>query len=128
MSLADKLTQERRVRLAAERMLELKQAELFAANQKLGQHAQRLTDEIVETRAEVETIRGENRRVKFDLDAAREKIELTERRLWQSIEIIKDGFAFFNANNELIMANRSYLAIFDGLNVIRPGVNYVTIL
>ena len=128
MSLADKLTQERRVRLAAERMLELKQAELFAANQKLGQHAQRLTDEIVETRAEVETIRGENRRVKSDLDAAREKIELTERRLWQSIEIIKDGFAFFNANNELIMANRSYLAIFDGLDVIRPGVNYVTIL
>ncbi len=128
MSLADKLTQERRGRLAAERMLELKQAELFAANRKLGLHAQRLSDEIVETRAEVETIRGENQRVKSDLNAAREKIELTERRLWQSIETIKDGFAFFNANHEMIMANRAYLAIFDGLELICPGVNYVTIL
>jgi len=128
MSLADKLTQERRGRLAAERMLELKQAELFAANRKLGQHAQRLTNEIVETRAQVETIRDENQRVKSDLTAAREKIELTERRLWQSIETIKDGFAFFNANNEMIMANRAYLAIFDGLDIICPGVNYVTIL
>jgi len=128
MNLADKLTQERRGRLAAERMLELKQAELFAANRKLGQHAQKLTDEIVETRAEVENIRGENQRVKSDLNAAREKIELTERRLWQSIETIKDGFAFFNVNNEMIMANRAYLSVFDGLDVISPGVNYVTIL
>jgi signal transduction histidine kinase/DNA-binding response OmpR family regulator len=128
MNLADKLTQERRGRLAAERMLELKQAELFAANRKLGQHAQKLTDEIVETRAEVENIRGENQRVKSDLNAAREKIELTERRLWQSIETIKDGFALFNVNNEMIMANHAYLAIFDGLETIGPGVNYVTIL
>ena len=128
MNLADKLTQERRGRLAAERMLELKQAELFAANRKLGQHAQRLTDEIVETRAEVENIRGENQRVKSDLNAAREKIELTERRLWQSIETIKDGFALFNHNNEMIMANRAFLSVFDGLELIRPGVNYVTIL
>lgn len=128
MNLADKLTQERRGRLAAERMLELKQAELFAANRKLGLHAQKLSDEIVETRAEVENIRGENQRVKSDLNAAREKIELTERRLWQSIETIKDGFALFSVNNELIMANRSYLAIFDGLELISPGVNYVTIL
>lgn len=128
MNLADKLTQERRGRLAAERMLELKQAELFAANRKLGQHAQKLTNEIVETRAEVENIRGENQRVKSDLSAAREKIELTERRLWQSIETIKDGFAFFNVNNEMIMANRAYLSIFDDLDAICPGVNYVTIL
>ena len=128
MSLAEKLTQERRGRLAAERMLELKQAELFAANRKLGLHAQRLSDEIIETRAEVETIRGENQRVRSDLNAAREKIELTERRLWQSIETIKDGFALFNSNNEMIMANRAYLAIFEGLEIVAPGVNYVTIL
>ena len=128
MSLANKLTEERRNRLAAERMLELKQAELFAANRKLGQHAQQLTNEIVETRAEVESIRGENLRVKSDLNVANEKIAIAERRLWYSIETIKDGFAFFNADNEMIMANRSYLAVFDGLEDIKPGVNYVTIL
>lgn len=128
MSLANKLTEERRSRLAAERMLELKQAELFAANRKLGRHAQQLTEEIVETRAEVENIRGENQRVKSDLTAANEKIELVERRLWYSIETINDGFAFFNADNEMIMANRAYLSVFEGLEVIKPGVNYVTIL
>ena len=42
MSLTGKLTQERRARLAAERLLEQKQAELFAANQKLGAHAKKL--------------------------------------------------------------------------------------
>jgi signal transduction histidine kinase/ActR/RegA family two-component response regulator len=128
MSLATKLTEERRARLAAERMLELKQAELFAANCKLGLHAQQLSEEIVETRAQVETIRGENKRVKSDLTAANEKIAITERRLWHSIQTINDGFAFFNADSEMIMANRAYLTIFDGLEIIQTGVNYVTIL
>ncbi|MFD2739628.1 response regulator [Sulfitobacter aestuarii] len=128
MSLASKLTEERRSRLAAERLLELKQAELFAANRKLGQHAQQLSEEIVETRAEVENIRGENQRVKSDLNAAHQRIALTERRLWQSIETIHDGFALFNADNEMIMANRAYLAVFDGLEEVAPGINYVTIL
>ena len=128
MSLANKLTEERRKRLAAERLLELKQAELFAANRKLGKHAQQLSEEIVETRAQVETIRGENIKVKSDLSAANQKIAIAERRLWHSIETINDGFAFFDADNEMIMANNAYLGIFDGLEVICPGVNYVTIL
>jgi signal transduction histidine kinase/ActR/RegA family two-component response regulator len=128
MSLAMKLTQERRARLAAERMLELKQAELFAANRKLGLHAQQLSEEIVETRAEVETMKGENQRVQSDLTAAHERIAITERRLWHSIETINDGFAFFNADSEMIMANRAYFNVFEGLEIIKPGVNYVTIL
>lgn len=128
MNLAAKLTNERRARLSAERMLELKQAELFAANRKLGAHAQQLTEEIVETRAEVETMRGENQRVKSDLTAANQRIALTERRLWQSIETINDWFAFFNSDNKMIMANKAFLSIFDGLATIRPGVDYVTIL
>lgn len=128
MSLASKLTQERRSRLAAERLLELKQAELFAANRKLGQHAQQLSEEIVETRAEVASIRGENQRVKSDLSAANQRIAITERRLWYTIESIKDGFAFFNADHEMIMANNAYLQAFDGVEAIRTGVNYVTIL
>ena len=128
MNLASRLTEERRCRLEAERLLELKQAELCAANSKLNQHARQLSEEIVETRAEVETIRDENLRVKSDLSAANRRIALTERRLWHSIETIADGFAFFNAENEMIMANRAYLVIFDGLEAIGPGVNYMTIL
>ncbi|KIN74634.1 response regulator [Sulfitobacter guttiformis] len=128
MSLQQKLTEERRGRLAAERMLELKKAELFAANRKLGRNARELSDEIVDTRAMMESMGEENRKVKSDLTAAHEKIAVVERRLWHSIETIKDGFAFFDGENRLIMANQSYLAVFEGLEVIQTGVNFVTIL
>ena len=77
MSLAKKLAEERRGRLAAERLLELKQAELFAANRKLGQHAKKLSNEIVETRAKVAVVRDENIRVKSDLTAAQKKISVS---------------------------------------------------
>ena len=128
MSMFDKLTTERRSRLAAELKLEQKQAELFSANQKLGKHARKLSDEIVETRAEVATIRDENKRVKSDLTVANKKIMIAERRLWDSVETIQDGFAFFNSDSNMIAANKSYLTIFDGLEEITTGVNYVRIL
>ncbi|KEJ90496.1 response regulator [Sulfitobacter donghicola] len=128
MSLHNKLTEERRARLAAERLLELKKAELFAANRKLGLNTQQLSEEIVDTRALVESMGEENRKVKSDLHAAHEKIAVVERRLWHSIETIEDGFAFFDVDNQLIMANQAYLAVFEGLEVIQPGVNFITIL
>ncbi len=128
MSLANKLAQERRARLAAERLLELKQAELSAANRKLGQHAIALTRRIGETQAEVETVRGENERVKSDLTVAHAKIEVAERRLWHSIQTIQDGFAFFDANHSLIGANAAYLSVFEGLEEIAAGISYARIL
>ena len=128
MSLANKLALERRGRLAAERLLELKQAELSAANRKLGRHAAALQGEIVETRAEVANVKTENERVKTELGQANQKVEIAERRLWHSVQTITDGFAFFNSDNRMIAANSSYLAIFDKLEIIRPGVHYVTIL
>ncbi|MEZ5674275.1 MAG: response regulator [Thalassovita sp.] len=128
MSLAQKLAEERRARLAAERLLELKQAELFAANQKLGRHARALSEEIVSTRAQVETIRNENQQVKSDLNVAHQKVEIAERRLWHSIETIQDGFAFFDVDSRMIAANRAYLSVFDGLEEVAPGVHYTRIL
>ncbi len=128
MSLANKLSEERRARLAAERLLELKQAELFAANRKLGNHAQQLSNEIVETRAEVAMVRSENQRVKTELGVAHEKIQIAERRLWHSIETIQDGFAFFDSDNRMIVANRAYLAVFEELEEVQPGITYPRIL
>ncbi len=128
MSLANKLAEERRARLAAERLLEQKQAELQAANRKLGKHARALSDEIVETRAEVRSVRDENLRVKSDLDVAYQKVEIAERRLWHSIETIQDGFAFFDADSRMIAANHAWLSVFDGLEEVRPGVSYIEIL
>ncbi|MDQ2095644.1 response regulator [Rhodalgimonas zhirmunskyi] len=128
MNLADKLAEERRKRLAAERLLEQKQAELFAANRKLGRHARKLSDEIVETRNEVQSVRDENQRVKTDLSIANEKIQVAERRLWLSIEAIQDGFAFFDADSRMIAANRAYLSVFEGLEEVGPGISYVRIV
>ncbi|PSL19108.1 histidine kinase dimerization/phospho-acceptor domain-containing protein [Shimia abyssi] len=128
MSLAKRLADERRARLAAERLLELKQAELFSANRKLGKHAAELSNEIVETRAEVANVKNENSRVKSDLQVANEKIEIAERRLWLSIASIRDGFAFFDAQSRMIAANPSYLAVFDGLENVQPGITYSEIL
>ena len=47
MDIAERLAKERRARLAAERLLEQKSRELFAANEKLGLHARSLSDQIV---------------------------------------------------------------------------------
>jgi hypothetical protein len=128
MELANKLAQERRARLAAERLLEQKQAELHAANRKLGKHARALSDEIVVTRAKVQTVEDENQRVKSDLHVANEKVQVAERRLWHSIETIQDGFAFFDDSSRMIAANPAYMSVFDGLEVIEPGISYVEIL
>ncbi|MEM1004253.1 MAG: ATP-binding protein, partial [Pseudomonadota bacterium] len=128
MSLANKLAQERRARLAAERLLDLKQAELSAANRKLGRHAIALTKRIGETQAEVETVRGENEKVKSDLTVANAKIEVAERRLWHSIQTIQDGFAFFDGESRLISANAAYLSVFEGLDDVCQGISYHRIL
>ncbi|MBV2359244.1 response regulator [Thalassococcus sp. CAU 1522] len=126
--LADRLAQERRARLAAERLLELKQAELFAANKKLNQRAIRLTHEISETRAEVAEIRDEKQRVMVQLGQANEKIQLVEGQLWKALETMRDGFAMFNDQSQLELANPAYLAVFDGLDSIKPGASYGHIL
>jgi signal transduction histidine kinase/DNA-binding response OmpR family regulator len=128
MTLAHKLAEERRARLAAERLLEMKEAELFSANRKLGRHARALSDRIERTEAEVANVRDENRQVKTDLTVAHQKVEIAERRLWHSIRTIRDGFAFFNSDNEMISANNAYLDVFDDLEDMKPGVTYPEIL
>lgn len=128
MSLTQKLADERRARLAAERLLELKQRELYAANRKLGRHAAQLSNEIVETRAEIDTVVTENKRFRSDLATEKVRADQAERRLWHSIATIRDGFAFFDPEGKMIAANPSYLAIFDGLDDIKPGISYQEIM
>ncbi|WP_170479624.1 response regulator [Ruegeria arenilitoris] len=128
MGLAEKLAKERRARLAAERLLHLKEAELSAANRKLGRRAMALSRQIDETQAEVENVRGENEKVKSDLTVANAKIEVAERRLWHSIQTIQDGFAFFDGDSRLISANAAYLSVFQGLDEVRSGISYHRIL
>jgi signal transduction histidine kinase/DNA-binding response OmpR family regulator len=121
MELAEALAQERRARLAAERLLDQKQAELFAANRQLSRHARALSVEVIEKREEVEEIRSENSRVQGDLAIA-------ERRLWTSITTIRDGFAVFDEAEVLVAANPAWLRPFDSVAAVRPGASYADIL
>ncbi len=135
LDLVYRLAQERRARLAAERLLEQKQRELLSANEKLADHARYLSDEIVVRReqvrsfqSETETLKGQNSRVLEDLERANHAILKAERRLWDSLETIQDGFAVFDAGRRLVTANRSYLALFDGDEGVTIGAHYHDIM
>jgi len=117
----DALARERRARLAAERLLEMKQAELHEANRRLSRHARTLSDEIIVTREQTETLRGVTER-------ARAEMEIAQRRLWDSVETIEDGFAVFGADHRLIAANRAWMSVFDGLTAVTTGAAYRDIL
>ncbi len=129
MTLSNQLAAERRARLAAERMLEQMKSELYEANENLSVHARNLSSEIATTQEEVALVRNEAAvlQEQFDdaqrnLKTAESAITIAERRLWDSLETIRDGFAVFGPDNILIAANRAYLAIFDGLEMVRPGI------
>jgi len=128
MELADRLAEERRARLAAERLLELKQQELFEANRRLGDHALKLSHEIRETRTEVKEVREQHSKVVEELGQATEKIEVVTEQLWSAMETIRDGFAMFDAAGRLELANPAYLGYFEDLETIAPGVLYADVL
>ena len=134
MDIAERLAKERRARLAAERLLEQKSRELFAANEKLALHARALSDQIVEQRqvvktalTEAEMLKGQNSRVLGDLDRAQSAAVMAERRLWDSINAVPDGFAVFDSDSRLVAANTAYLAAFRGADI-ALGATYAEVL
>ncbi|WP_226780165.1 PAS-domain containing protein [Oceaniglobus trochenteri] len=135
MDLASLLANERRARLAAERLLEMRQGELKAANRKLAEHARLLSNQVIAKRDEVATIqnqteslRDEYAQTRDDLARAHSAAELAEGRLWSALQSVRDGFALFDADQRLVVANRSYLTVFDGLESVRPGITYAEIV
>lgn len=135
MSIGDKLAQERRARLAAERLLEHKSRELFSANARLALHARSLSEEVQESRrsaadaqSEAAALRNEKGRFLNDLERAHTAAVMAERRLWDSVETISGGFAVFDTEQRLVAANGAWLSVFDGLEEVRPGASYGAIL
>lgn len=129
MDIAEQLAAEKRARLAAERLLEQKKSELYEANEKLSVKARVLSREIATTQVGLASAQQEaaELRARFvsaqqSLANAESAMTIAERRLWDSLETIRDGFAVFDPNDVLIAANRAYLAIFDGLEMVRPGI------
>ncbi len=134
MDIVERLAKERRARLAAERLLEQKSRELFAANEKLGLHARALSDQIVEQRvvarnavSEAEALKGQQSRFIEDLDRAHTHAVMAERRLWDSINTINDGFAVYDSDLRLVAANSAFLRPLEGLPV-APGITYADMM
>lgn len=128
MNGADMLAKERRARMAAERLLVLKQTELSDANRALSAHARHLSDEIVEKREESEALKTQTELVMEELATANNAILIAERRLWDSVETIQDGFAVFDTQEVMVAANSAYLIPFDGLKAVGPGISYEEML
>ncbi len=134
MDLAERLAKERRGRLAAERLLAHKSRELFAANEKLSLHARSLSDQIVEQRevtreavTEAKHLKGQNLQFVEDLDRAHTSAVMAERRLWDSINTIDDGFAVFDSALQLVAANRAYEETFRVAGA-KVGISYDDLL
>ncbi len=131
MSLAqfdDRLAQERRARLAAERLLAQKSEELFAANRKLADQAVSLSNQVIEQREVNEALAGQTTKVQADLEIANEIAMLAQRRLWDSLEVIEAGFAIYDKDWRLVSANNAFLTAFDGIQEVGPGATYESIL
>ncbi|RZW12768.1 MAG: response regulator [Rhodobacteraceae bacterium] len=127
--MSEQLATERRARLAAEKLLEQKKSELYDANRQLSVKARVLSREIAHTQEGLESARSEAQEMREryvnaqeSLQNAESAITIAERRLWDSLETIRDGFAVFDPSDVLIAANRAFLAIFDGLEMVRPGI------
>jgi signal transduction histidine kinase/DNA-binding response OmpR family regulator len=132
--IAERLAKERRGRLAAERLLQQKSRELFAANEKLSMHARSLFDQIVEQRQVVKSavteaadLKGQQDRFMGELDRAHTQAVVAERRLWDCVDSIRDGFAIFDNDLRLVMANTAFCAAFPGISV-EAGVFHTELL
>ena len=131
MTLFDKLAQERRARLAAERQLERRtrdldvaRAEIEALSRNLAEERKRLSARERDTTSDA----GERAKVRADLDAAHRHAVMAERRLWDSVNTIRDGFAVFNREHRLVIANQAYLRPFTAFPEVQPGITYRRLL
>ena len=135
MSFSDKLSRERRARLRAERLYEQSQMELRQANERLKAHAFNLSDQIIAQREELDAIRchaqsleGRHMQVAQDLQLANSEVDLANLRLREAVETLSDGFAVFDRDLQMILANQAYLVVFRAFPEVKPGIRYRRVL
>jgi signal transduction histidine kinase/CheY-like chemotaxis protein len=123
-----RLAKERRARLQAERLLALRSEELYSANRKLAEHAHALSHQVIEQREENAALKGMTSQVTAQLELATGRANQAEQRLWDSLTAVEDGFAIFDRDARLVVANPAFLTPFDGISDVAPGASYDAIL
>ncbi|MEM9795887.1 MAG: ATP-binding protein [Pseudomonadota bacterium] len=114
---------ERRRRLAAEQMLDRTRKELRAAHAALVSNADRLSRRYLSEREQNLKLSDRQRQVLAQRKDAADKADRARRRLWHALEAMRDGFALFNPNGQLVAANHTYLSLFDAAGEIAPGIS-----
>ena len=135
MTMFDKLTSERRLRLIAERQLDHRTRELDSALSQLEASRRELQGmrknghtSAIEDALRVTEAQNLQVRAREDVETAHRNAVMAERRLWDSINTLRDGFAVFNRNHELVIANQAYLGVFSGYPEVQAGVPYHRLL
>lgn len=124
----DQIITERRKRLAAEQLLAQKAEELFGVNRKLAEHADQLSSQVIVQREENVSLEGARVQAVEERDLAKQKAKRAERRLWDSLEAIQDGFALFDPKWRLVAANGAFMRVFRGIESVGPGITYEELL
>ncbi len=120
---------ERRARLAAERLQAMQERRLRAEAERLERLSRGLSARIAEKRDEIdrltreaEALRRDNRALTEGAARREAEIQAGERTVWSALQTLRDGFAIFDADRRLVVANHAYLSIFDGLEEMRAGI------
>jgi signal transduction histidine kinase/CheY-like chemotaxis protein len=94
----------------------------------LSEHAHALSSQVIEQREENAALKGQTTQVAAELEVAASRAALAEQRLWDSLTAVEDGFAIFDRDCRLVVANPAFLAPFEGISDIAPGASYDAIL
>ncbi|MDG3041527.1 ATP-binding protein [Roseicyclus marinus] len=124
----DRLARERRGRLQAERLLAQRSEELYSAHRKLAEHAHALSHTVIEQRAVNADLIGRSTQAQAALAVATEKAVVAERRLWDALSAVEGGFAMFDRDWRLVIANPAWMRAFEGVADVAPGASYEAIL
>ncbi len=134
MTVFDKLSVERRSRLVAERLLDQRTSEcaelrlrLSAVEGELNALRRIAPAAEIEARLKAEW-QDRSDKARADIEAAHQNAVKAERRLWDSINTVRDGFAVFDRDHKLVIANQAYLSVFRGFAEAVPGVPLVRLL
>ena len=117
----ERLARERRARLQAERLLAQRSEELYSANKKLAEHAHALSHTVIAQREENAALIGRSTRTQAALEVATEKAVIAERRLWDALSAVEDGFAIFDRDWRLVVANPAWMGAFDVVVDVAPA-------
>lgn len=131
----DRLASERRARLAAECKLKRREAVAATRIEDLRRQHDRLAGTVAQREGEIAdlsstcaALRADLAGVVGDRDAAQQAARSAADRLAHAVAAMPGAMALFDDTHRLVAATDAYLAFFDGIEDVRPGITIGTAL